>query len=449
MTALEAIRTSTCSSSEGAEWLQEVVATNLRGEGGGVYSVCCSHPLVIEAAVDQAIADGSCLLVEATANQVNQFGGYTGMQPADFRNHVLEIAERRGLPAERVILGGDHLGPVCWASEPADAALEKAAELVRGFAEAGFSKIHLDCSMPLAGDPPSLDDAVVAERAARLCSIVEETAKARFGGSSIVYVIGTEVPPPGGADETLGAIEPTPAERARHTLDIHREAFARHGLRDAWSRVIALVVQPGVEFDHSAVVDYVPEKAAGLKALAEVLPDRIAFEAHSTDYQRPLGFFELVQDHFAVLKVGPALTFAMREALFALSHIEDELIDPENRSDLRAVCEARMLAQPKYWQRFYEGTAEQQALMRRYSLSDRIRYYWPDPAVEAAVAKMLANLEKAQVPLGLLSQFLPSQFQEVRAGLVEKDPRSLVKARVREALRPYALACAPKADGAQ
>ena len=57
--------------------------------------------------------------------------------------------------------------------------------------------------------------------------------------------------------------------------------------------------------------------------------DRLIFEAHSTDYQTPAALAALVRDHFAILKVGPALTFALREALWALDCIEREWIDSD------------------------------------------------------------------------------------------------------------------------
>lgn len=432
----------------GAKILQRTVADNLAGGGAGICSVCCSHPLVVEAAVDQSMADDTILLVEATANQVNQFGGYTGMTPRDFAGYVGEIAGSRGLERDRLVLGGDHLGPVCWTSEPAESAMQKAEALVADFAAAGFQKIHLDCSMPCADDPSDLGDDVIAERAARLCAAAEASAKSTFGESGITYVVGTEVPPPGGADEELHEVEVTPAERAATTLDIHRAAFRDAGLSDAWTRVIALVVQPGVEFDNSAVVDYRPDKATLLKSLAERGAEGIAFEAHSTDYQRPHAFAELVRDHFAVLKVGPGLTFALREALFALADIEVALLPEAQRSNLRETCEAQMLANPKYWQRFYDGDDEQLRLLRQYSLSDRIRYYWPDPTVEAARRTLFANLEGRTIPLGLLSQYLPGAVAGVRNGTVANEPTDLVKAHVRAALAPYAAACVPSGDAA-
>ena len=427
---------------QGADQIRAIIAANLKGDARGVYSVCCSHSMVIEAAIDQAIADGGTLLVEATANQVNQFGGYTGMRPTDYRDFVLGIAAERGLPAERVILGGDHLGPVCWTGDGADEAMDKAEVLVREYAAAGFAKIHLDCSMALSGDPEVLHDQTVAARAARLCAAAEDSAVATFGSSGIAYVIGTEVPPPGGADEALDCIEVTDRNSVDQTLAVHHDAFDHANLGSAWQRVIAVVVQPGVEFDHSAVIDYRPTKAQHLKSLAEAPGNAIAFEAHSTDYQRPQAFAALVRDHFAVLKVGPALTFALREALFALSHIEDELVSADRRSNLRQICEERMLAEPKNWQRFYHGTEEEQRILRRFSLSDRIRYYWPDPAIEAATQRLLANIAVVgPVPLGLLSQHLPLQLDAIREGALANEPVELVKSAVRFALAPYAAAC--------
>jgi len=94
--------------------LLEAIQRHKSGEQSGVTSVCSAHPLVIEAAIRQAVVDRTFALIEATSNQVDQFGGYTGMRPIDFRDLVLEIADRSGLPRDRVVLGGDHLGPNSW-----------------------------------------------------------------------------------------------------------------------------------------------------------------------------------------------------------------------------------------------------------------------------------------------------------------------------------------------
>lgn len=420
--------------------LQELMRANLEGAPKGIYAICSAHGLVLEAAMEQALADGSPILIEATANQVNQFGGYTGMQPADFYDYVMTLASRCGLETSRIILGGDHLGPVCWQNEPAEQAMAKARDLIDAYVSAGFTKIHLDCSMPCADDALPLADEIIAERAADLCRAAEDAALRAGKSGQIVYVIGTEVPPPGGAKEEITELEVTQPAHARNTIELHKNAFARRDLIDAWSRVIGLVVQPGVEFDHTAVIDYQPQKALPLKALAQETGG-IAFEAHSTDYQTEESYQQLVRDHFAILKVGPQLTFALREALFALSYIEDELPGIEEKSNLRAVCEERMQAEPRYWKSFYEVAEEKLPLYRRFSYSDRIRYYWPDSAVKQAVHKLLDNLAGAPIPLPLLSQFFPQEYQQVRNGCVDNNPRALVKAHIRQVTAAYANAC--------
>jgi D-tagatose-1,6-bisphosphate aldolase subunit GatZ/KbaZ len=421
----------------------DTVEKHKSGETVGVYSVCSAHPLVIEASVLQVLGEDGYLLVEATSNQVDQFGGYTGMRPQDFRRLVLGLAERRGLPEDRVVLGGDHLGPNRWRGLPAEEAMGNAGDLVASYVVAGFTKIHLDCSMPCADDAGPLDDEVVAERAAALAGRAEQEASA----DDLVYVVGTEVPVPGGAQEALGKLAPTSADAARATLASHQEAFHARGLDGAWDRVVALVVQPGVEFDLERVIDY--ERSA-TEELRRVLDDRgrLVFEAHSTDYQTRANLAALVEDHWAVLKVGPALTFAMREALFALAAIEDELVAEGERSKLVSVVERRMQEEPGYWEGYYQDRPEVQRLLRRYSYSDRIRYYWSYPDVEEARKRLFSNLAVRGIPQTLLSQYLPRQYERVRQGRLDNEPDAVVFDRVRNTLEDYAVACKPKTEEA-
>jgi D-tagatose-1,6-bisphosphate aldolase subunit GatZ/KbaZ len=418
--------------------LQQLLNTRKHGSHAGIYSVCSAHPWVIRAAAEQASADGSYLLVEATSNQVNQYGGYTGMRPAAFRTFVLGIVHAAELDESKLILGGDHLGPNPWRSRPAAEALREAAALVAEYVQAGFTKIHLDASMACAGDPAHLSDAVVAERTIVLCKATEA---AIGSGEAPVYVVGTEVPAPGGATHALDALQVTSQSAVAETLTVYRKAFDVASLNDAWSRVIALVVQPGVEFDHNSVVHYNHAKAAPLVHWLRQQPESIVFEAHSTDYQLPGAYPELVQDGFAILKVGPALTFAMREALFALADIEKQLIAKERQSNLAAVVEQTMLQEPADWEGHYHGTAQQQALLRQYSYSDRVRYYWQRPAIAAAVQQIVANFPAGSIPESVLSRYLPRQYERLRAGEIDGDAASLIVDRVKDVVRVYADAC--------
>ncbi len=318
--------------------------------------------------------------------------------------------------------------------------MAKAEDLVAAYVDAGYSKIHIDCSMSCAGDPVPAGDELVATRTARLVRVAEDAARRGGTARELLYVIGTEVPVPGGAHETLEELVPTSAEAARATLDRHRAAFHEVGLDDIWPRIIALVVQPAVEFDHLRVIDYRHE---GTRSLRTVLDDEpgLVFEAHSTDYQQTSGLRQLVEDHWAILKVGPGLTFAMREALFALEQIERVLVAEEDRSYLAEVIERRMLARPEYWTGYYDGSPEEQRIARRFSYSDRLRYYWPDPVVVRAEERLYANLSAQAIPLPLISQFLPDQYARVREGRLDAHPRSLVIDKIRDSLRPYAIAC--------
>lgn len=418
--------------------LAPLVARHRSGEPVGITSVCSAHPLVLEATMrEAAVADGF-VLVEATSNQVNQHGGYTGMQPPQFRAFVLRAGRAAGVADDRVLLGGDHLGPNPWRERPAKEAMACAEELVRGYAAAGFTKLHLDCSMACADDPSPPGDALVSERAARLAQVAEEAAE----GQPLSYVIGTEVPVPGGASRTIERLEPTSVDAARATLRAHREAFARADLDSVWPRVRGLVVQPGVEFDEWTVAEYEPERTVELQRALDDEPG-IVFEAHSTDYQTPGRLAALVRDHWAILKVGPGLTFALREALFALEAIERELCPEDERSRLRAVLEERMLAEPGHWERYYSGDEAARRLARSYSLSDRLRYYWPDPQVEGAVRRLFANLERVRIPLPMLSAWLPLEYARVRAGELAPEPRELVLDHIGAVLRDYRRACEP------
>ena len=419
--------------------LLDIIARHKAGESRGIYSVCSAHPLVIEAALRRAQRQSSTVLIEATSNQVNQDGGYTGMRPADFARFVREIAARVGLSPARVLLGGDHLGPNCWQQLNAEEAMRRSEQLLADYVAAGFRKLHLDCSMPCGGDPAQLGDEIVAGRAARLCKVAENTWR-NVGGEPPVYVVGTEVPVPGGAQELLAELRPTAAAAAVTTIAAHASAFAAAGLGAVWPRVVALVVQPGVEFDHHHVIDFVPERAAALSAVIAAQPAMV-YEAHSTDYQTAVNLGALVRAHFAILKVGPGVTFALREALWALAQIEAEWLPAAQHSGLREIVLAAMAADPRHWQKYYHSRGAQLLLDQQYSLSDRLRYYWPVASVERALARLLANLEANPPPLTLLSQYLPQAYEAVRRGELTLRARDWVLHHVDGVLLQYSAAC--------
>ena len=413
--------------------LPPLVSERLTDGRAGITSVCTAHPIAIEAALSLALRTGKRVLIEATCNQVNQEGGYTGMTPADFRQFVEAIAARVGLDPTRVILGGDHLGPNPWKHLPANEAMQRAKAMIEAYAGAGFAKLHLDTSMGCAGEPAALADEITAERAARLAKVAEAI---NVTGPGPVYVIGTEVPVPGGAQHALDSLEVTRPEAALRTVEVHRKAFRNAGLEAAFARTIGVVVQPGVEFASTEVIPYEPEKARRLAGALADLPGFV-FEAHSTDYQPAASLDSLVRDGFAILKVGPWLTFAMREALYGLDCIA-RVLDPTPVEDgLPAAMEALMLREPGNWLKYYQGSSDELRLQRHFSFRDRIRYYWPHAEAQAAVDRLSTKLGNRSIPEPLVSQYLGGLYPEVVNGSLSAQPRDLVLGAVLQVLQRY------------
>jgi len=432
-----------------ANHLQDMVRRNRRSETIGTYAVCSAHPWVLDAALQQAMEDNSIVHVESTSSQVNQEGGYTGQAPRDFAEALRGRAQTLGFPREQILLGGDHLGPYPWRDKPAKDALAKASRLVRDCVLAGYSKIHLDTSMPCADDGEALTEETVAQRASVLCEAAE-LAHGELGPAfpQPLYVVGTEVPVPGG--ETLAGEPPavTTVDHIHQTLKTFEVAFAARGLASAWERVIGLVVQPGVEFGSDVVFEYQRSKTLAIKGC---LPDNplLVYEAHSTDYQSTRALSQMVEDHFAILKVGPGLTFAFREAIFALSAIENEIFGARKGvqlSQVREELEKAMLKNLTYWRSYYSSGDDQElSMLRAYSYSDRCRYYWPEPAVEQELQRLLLNLSRQLIPMTLLSQYLPAEYEAIRALGVRLDAPAMVHHHIRSVLRSYAGACGLRA----
>jgi D-tagatose-1,6-bisphosphate aldolase subunit GatZ/KbaZ len=418
-------------------YLDFVISAQKFGQPRGVTSVCSAHPFVLEAALRHGLSHNTPVLIEATCNQVNQFGGYTGLSPADFVRYVGEIADRIGFPRQNLLLGGDHLGPLVWADEPAAVALEKAKTLVRAYVQAGFTKIHLDCSMPCLDDK-DFPVELIAQRAAELAQVAESAAGVGLVSAHPRYVIGTEVPPAGGAKAGETHLTITNPTDAAQTINLTRQAFFALGLESAWERVIALVVQPGVEFGNESVHEYNRSAAAGLARFIETTPG-LVYEAHSTDYQTRTALRALVEDHFGILKVGPWLTFAFREAVFALAEIEAALCETPSR--IRETLEVAMLTNPVHWKKHYGGDAQTQKFARSFSFSDRIRYYWNTPETQQAFERLMTNLGEKPLPLALLSQYLPEQYEKIRRGELKNHPRELLLGRVLDVLEIYHGAC--------
>lgn len=414
------------------DYLRDMVARRIKGDICGIASFCTANELAIEACMQRIQKDDGVVLIEATANQVNQFGGYTGMRPADFRDFVYGIAERIGFPRDKIILGGDHLGPLTWKNESEESAMKKAAELVEEFVVAGYKKIHLDTSMRLADDPKDqpLTDETIARRGVELYSVCEQAYRKLLKSNPQelrpAFIVGSEVPIPGGTQEEEDSVCITKAEALRKTMAAYRSAFEESDCVEGIEHVIGFVVQPGVEFGDEKYFRYNRGKAKELIAEAAELKG-IVLEGHSTDYQLKRALRKMVEDGVAILKVGPALTFGLREGLFALDIIESYLIPCKERACFTDRLEELMMEQPDNWRNYYHGDERQQAIKRKFSFSDRIRYYLTNATIMAAMNKLIEKLSKVDIPLSMLHQYMPLQYDKVCTGDLAITPRELLK----------------------
>jgi D-tagatose-1,6-bisphosphate aldolase subunit GatZ/KbaZ len=129
--------------------------------------------------------------------------------------------------------------------------------------------------------------------------------------------------------------------------------------------------------------------------------------------------------------------------IFALDNIEAEILTGQaasERSHLQEVVDREMLRSPGYWQPYYTGTPEELHYMRRFSFSDRIRYYWSQPAVAEALDRLLTNLKNGPLPTALISQYLPGH---VALSAVPPTPEQLIDAHIQRVMDEYRAACFP------
>ena len=412
--------------------INSLITRNRAGEAVGLPCFCTANEQVLRSVFQYAKTHQVPAVIEATCNQVNQDGGYTGLKAEDFRDWMASLAKEHGVASDSIILGGDHIGPNPWRHLPAAQAMEKADVLVADYAKAGFKKIHLDASMACGGEPtPSFE--LVAERAARLCKVAENNSP---NPDELVYIIGTEVPIPGGETDDMDELAVTSVQRFTDTIETHKEAFDKEGLEHVWPKIVSVVTQPGVDFSHTAIHRFEPDKATDLSTAVKTI-DNMTFEAHSTDYQPTEALAELVDKHFFFLKVGPELTFRMREAVFSLATIEDHLLPEKDRSNLIGAINQAMNENTEHWTPYYRGDKEIIKQLKHFSYSDRIRYYWTVPGVAQALAKLFSNLHNKKLPETIVSQY----FAAREFGLMDAPATQLAFDHIALCINRYYKAC--------
>lgn len=376
--------------------------------GPAIPAVVSVQPDVIAAALRQARDHDMPALIEAPADEVNQFGGHSGLTPADFAALVRDIAGGQGLEAVPLILGADRLGPWLWPALAPDAAMTHAERMVMDFVAAGFTRLHFD-GPDAAGT-------------ARLVAAAEAHAPAP---DLLCHGLPASFEPVDGV---------TSPETLARTLELHEAAFAEAGLNAAWKRVRTVSVHLGMGFGPALIERFDMGQPDRLSA---VLPDhgRIALEARDVDYQSARACADLTRRNVAVLKLGPSLSFAWREALYALSHV---LNWQDGSAHISERMEDLMLADPAAWQEDYRGPPAVQRVLRHFGFTDRIRHYWPRAA--AAVEALCEGIDATGLPHPLLLQYLPPEILARAARLDLPPAQAILQAQVEDAL----AACYPE-----
>ncbi len=359
----------------------------------GIASFCCTDQSVIECVLEQAELRQEYALIEATSNQVNQMGGYVGMTPQEFVQYALEIAEQTSFDSDKLILGGDHIGPLPWRNLPAQEAMKNAEELIVACVEAGYAKIHIDTSMPLGDDPAVISPELKVERCVHLYQVAMETYEKLVAMEpnrlKPLFVIGTDVPFAGGLMTTTAITTP---ETLKHTLDLYQLEFVKRGCPDAFDDISAVVIELELDFDETGT--YPHEAVEKLKPIMREFPN-LVLEGHSTDYQSKETLHLMKEDGIRIVKVGPALTYAHREALLSLSQIEREVVMDSERANYPCVLESAMLENPIYWEGWYSGDEKALHQQRMHGKMDRGRYYMTLTTVQNAELKLIENLNAA------------------------------------------------------
>lgn len=431
-------------------YLKKIISMYKEGIQRGIYSVCSANEFVIEALFEFNLNKDMHVLIESTANQVNQYGGYAGMTPQDFKNYIFTIAKRVGFPQQRIILGGDHLGPYPWRREGAQAAMEKAKVLIEQCIKAGYCKLHIDTSMIL-GDDEFINDEIIAQRTAILINHAEDFLNTLDNSTGKVqkplYVIGSEVPTPGGIINNI--------KRGRETkhkaypdyvnmMEVFNIEFIKNNIEGIWENIIALVVDSGADFDSTNIYKYISNK--NIINFKKYVCDKypyLFFEAHSTDYQPRSLLRKMKEDGFIILKVGPALTFAFREAVFMLNILEKELMNYKNLnaqfSHFIDILVKTMQDEPEHWNCYYKDYAKNEIdVLIRYGFSDRCRYYFDKKTVKESFLKLINNINNNYVPQFLVSQFFNEYYIKMKEDNIEKfKAEEVIKYRIKKVLEDY------------
>lgn len=342
-------------------------------------SFCTSNFDVIKAIFLYVKKKKYPVLLECTSNQVNQFGGYTGLNPREFNKKVKSLNSEIKIRKENIILGADHLGPLPWKNFDKKKAFLNAKQLLRLIVKENFTKIHLDTTIKCRNDK-NLNLEEIRSRFLELFNIIPKRKL-----NKIYFVAGSEVPFAGGGDfnQNISKLEDIKNDYLIYDSAINFNKSQKE---------FALVIEPGMSFTNNKVFK---PKIKNLKKIIKFSrKKRIFFEAHSTDYQKMNVLKKLVKANFKFLKVGPELTFKYHDSLKFMLNLEKKIIPKNDLSKLNENLKKIMNKNKKYWKSYYKGSISKINYLKFNSKLDRIRYYWSDKLIEKSKKKLFKNICK-------------------------------------------------------
>jgi D-tagatose-1,6-bisphosphate aldolase subunit GatZ/KbaZ len=422
-------------------WLIDIMKANCRGERKGIYAVESQNSTVIEAYLRQALADGSPALFEISAELLDPHRQSGKILPDDFIAKVKRNVLKIGFPRDRLFFGVNDLSPSLWKDESVETALKKTCAFISDLVSLGFNKLGIHAGVRLKGDPADklLPQEVIIAREAVLYQAAEQAAAALPDEEKPLYVIDVH-PGQGMTEDQKNMVCKEDVEIAAERFDRAAAAAGPPEMKERFL-VVRIFLSPGYNSEK-----VIPFDSSLLKELGECVHERklVVLWARQADFQSQMVLDQLVDNHFAFLSVGPELTYTMREALFSMAMMENETMIGKPGvylSNFIIELDRAMQSAPRHWQKYYTGNGFEQLIARKYSLYDRSRFYWEDKEVRKMKKRLFDNLIEYPVPLTVLRQFMPCQYERVAAGELENKPDALVMDAVRRALRRYSRAC--------
>ncbi|PMQ01042.1 MAG: hypothetical protein CBR30_08090 [Dictyoglomus sp. NZ13-RE01] len=389
-------------------------------------SICTSNFKVLESVFRYFKEKDTYFLIESTSNQVNQFGGYTGLKPKDFVYKINNLSQKFSF--NKFFIGLDHGGTYPWRNLEISSAMQNAKTLIKESVESGYRKIHLDASYPLRGEL-SLSIEEIVKREVELLIIAEETAQNY--NMNPIYVIGTDVPRPGGNISEKPKV--TPNSEIYEMIDAFKKELSKNSLDKVWDRIVAIVVNLGIEFGDENIYEYSSEETKELITVLDSNKD-LVFEAHSTDYQPLKSLKEMAKNGVGIFKVGPALTFAYRSALFSLAHIE-KILFKNSTSNFIETLFSLLKEDNRFYKEYYGENIDINKVV--FSFLDRWRYYYENEKIQNSLKMMFKNFEDKNIPLPLIYEYFPDQFEKVQEKFLKPIMEDLIFGRIQDVLDKY------------